>query len=139
MDKKPFTILDKIDQLGLILFGESNKESLRSFGPVYQAGVNRSFETNEPCVGPKYALMKVTNRCNSGCVYCNHSIYSSAHLPNIEPTSQEVKHIIDEVASIGASSINITGGEPLLRQDLPEIVRYIHEKRLVSILLSLVF
>lgn len=136
MEKKNYSILEKIDQLGLVLFGESNKDILHSVGPTYQTQVKNAFDIDHPSIGPKYALMKVTNRCNSGCIYCNHSIYSTTPVSQNEPSTQEIKHTIDEVANIGALSINLTGGEPLLRQDLPEIVQYIYEKNLVSILLT---
>lgn len=136
MKKKSAKIFDKIDELGLVMFGESDSQSLQMNGPIYQKQVILSYESNEPLIGPKYALLKVTNRCNSGCFYCNHSIYSTTRLSQNDPTTDQIKKVVDEVASIGAVSINLTGGEPLLRRDLPEIVRYVYTKKLVSVLLT---
>jgi len=61
----------------------------------------------------------LTNRCNKKCVYCN--------LPNInskELTTKQIFSIINEVAELGTQRIGFTGGEPLLRKDINEIIDY---------------
>ena len=39
-------------------------------------------------------------------------------------TTEQIKYLIDQLAEIGVNTLSITGGEPTLRKDLPEIVYY---------------
>ena len=69
----------------------------------------------------------LTNRCNKKCIYCN--------LPNIyskELTTKQIFSIIDELAELGTQRIGFTGGEPLLRNDIKEILDYSHNKGLFT-------
>jgi len=70
-----------------------------------------------------YLRISVTDRCNLRCVYC----MPEAGLPWIEKreilTYEEIERIVAAAASVGVSSIRLTGGEPLVRRDLPELVR----------------
>jgi len=128
--------LDRIDELGVALFGERDNQALDQLLQTYKADVYHSYEQNVPLVGPTYALLKVTNRCNSGCSYCNHSIYSKSR-PNLSDVSTEsLKKVIGKVAELGVRSVNLSGGEPLLRDDLPDLVSCIRDQYLLSILLT---
>jgi MoaA/NifB/PqqE/SkfB family radical SAM enzyme len=69
----------------------------------------------------------LTNKCNLKCKYCS--------IPNIkskELTTKEVKSIIDLLAQAGCIRIGFTGGEPLLRNDIEEILEYCSKKRIES-------
>jgi len=66
---------------------------------------------------PAAAYLYPTFRCNLSCEYCNY--------PRIETTELETRdwfRIIDELSALGCRWVNILGGEPLLRDDLAEIV-----------------
>lgn len=128
--------LDRIDELGITLFGERDGTALESLLRTYKTQVYRSYEQDFPLVGPTYALIKVTNRCNSGCSYCNHSIYAKPQLNLADASTESIKKAIREVAKLGVRSVNLSGGEPLLRPDLPDLISYACEQRLVSILLT---
>ena len=41
-----------------------------------------------------------------------------------EMSTEEVKRVISELASIGVQVVNFTGGEPTLQKDLPELLIY---------------
>jgi MoaA/NifB/PqqE/SkfB family radical SAM enzyme len=41
-----------------------------------------------------------------------------------EMTTEQVKYVVDQLAEIGVNILSITGGEPTLRKDLPEIIHY---------------
>ena len=67
--------------------------------------------------------ISLTDRCNFRCFYC---------LPNGEPplarketilTFEEIEYIGDIFVSLGIEKIRLTGGEPLLRKDVPELVK----------------
>ena len=68
--------------------------------------------------GPRQVTMFVTDRCN---LSCNHCFYWR-HIddPGPEPTLEEIQALARGLVSVGA--LTITGGEPTLRSDLPEIV-----------------
>jgi radical SAM protein with 4Fe4S-binding SPASM domain len=64
---------------------------------------------------------RCTFACDSNCVHC-----ASAGKPSFpdEVDTSGALRIVDQVYDFGASFFGITGGEPLLRKDLFEIVRY---------------
>ena len=67
-------------------------------------------------------VWNVTRRCNLKCVHC----YSSSQ--NIkysgELTTKEGKVLISDLAAFGCPVILFSGGEPLIREDLPELVQF---------------
>jgi len=69
-----------------------------------------------------YLRVSVTDRCNLRCVYC----MPEAGLPWIPKpdvlTFEEITSIVRAAASIGVRSIRLTGGEPLIRRDLDQLV-----------------
>jgi len=71
---------------------------------------------------PFMAEFEITQRCPYRCFFCE------ADVPNIKPVSElSTKEIFDVLQKLaGAQVLNIffTGGEPLLRSDLPDLVSY---------------
>jgi GTP 3',8-cyclase len=69
-----------------------------------------------------YLRISVTDRCNLRCVYC----MPEAGLPWIDKaeilTFEEIERVVRAAARIGVRSIRLTGGEPLIRRDLPRLV-----------------
>jgi MoaA/NifB/PqqE/SkfB family radical SAM enzyme len=72
--------------------------------------------------------LDLTYRCNNKCVhcYCNLPADDKKALQE-ELKTDEVKNLLDELASMGSLWLLITGGEPLLRPDFEEI--YLHAKK----------
>ncbi|HEX5225852.1 MAG TPA: GTP 3',8-cyclase MoaA [Solirubrobacteraceae bacterium] len=70
--------------------------------------------------------VSVTDRCNLRCRYCMpREIYGAAHehLPREELLSfEEIARVVRVLAAHGVSKVRLTGGEPLLRRDLPRLV-----------------
>lgn len=68
--------------------------------------------------------MSVTQRCNLSCPYChNEGQLSSKH----EMSYSKIKEILSSARSVGISQLKLTGGEPLLRDDILDIVKYAKE------------
>ena len=67
---------------------------------------------------------KITENCNSRCVTCSHW---QQHTTN-ELTLQEAKNLIDQCFENDVFRFRLTGGEPTLRRDLPEIVKHIQSR-----------
>ncbi len=65
----------------------------------------------------------VTNRCNKRCAYCK--VWDTKEK---ELTTDEALGMIDEMAGMGCQRLGLTGGEPLLRKDIGEIIWRSKEK-----------
>jgi cyclic pyranopterin phosphate synthase len=69
--------------------------------------------------------LSVTDRCNMRCRYCMPE-ESYVWLPRSSLLSfEELERVARVFAGLGARKIRLTGGEPLLRHDLPKLVRRI--------------
>ncbi|HVS53146.1 MAG TPA: radical SAM protein [Opitutaceae bacterium] len=67
--------------------------------------------------------LAVTNRCSFDCWHCYNTGRSQMDLP-----LGVVRHLAGELQQLGAVMVTLTGGEPLLRADLPEIARAFDER-----------
>jgi MoaA/NifB/PqqE/SkfB family radical SAM enzyme len=74
--------------------------------------------------GPRFASLFVTRKCNCRCPYCK-----SIDQPFIDITLEKWKAIIDRLHSWGVRIFSLTGGEPLVRPDILEIVEYISKNK----------
>lgn len=70
--------------------------------------------------------ISVTDRCNFRCTYCMpKELFADDYpfMPRHELLSfEEISRVAQLFASLGVKKIRLTGGEPLLRKDLPELV-----------------
>jgi len=67
--------------------------------------------------------LSVTDRCNLRCQYCM-PLEDYTWLPREELlTFEEINKLVDVFTDLGVTRIRLTGGEPLLRRDLPVLVR----------------
>jgi len=70
--------------------------------------------------------ISVTKRCNFGCIYCHDEGLGPILRPRSpheeEMSVSEIERIVTVAREFGFRSIKYTGGEPLVRQDLEEIV-----------------
>lgn len=63
--------------------------------------------------------ISITNRCNVSCFYCHHD----GILPkSYEMTVDEIYKILKIAKKIGIDKIRYSGGEPLIREDIVEII-----------------
>ncbi len=72
-------------------------------------------------------VFNCTTRCNLTCAHCYAANEENA--PDLLTTSQ-VRDIIDDLAAFGAPVLLFSGGEPLLRTDLPELIAYAAQRGL---------
>lgn len=82
-----------------------------------------------PCLSSAY--LHVSNTCNLSCVGC----YSADCNRNraADPSLDDLRHAVDVLANLGATRLVISGGEPFLRKDLPEITRCARERGMANI------
>ena len=72
----------------------------------------------------------ITERCNLSCLHC-----SAGRTKSPELSTGQVIDIIDSLKNLGTKLIKFTGGEPLLREDMVEIINQTHSRGL-SVFLS---
>jgi len=71
-------------------------------------------------------VWNLTSRCNLRCVHCYAQASNRIH--ENELSTEEGKRLIDDFACFGVPVLLFSGGEPLLRKDLPELAAYAVEK-----------
>lgn len=76
---------------------------------------------------PLSGSLDLTHRCNLRCQHCYIGNHSSAMSVN-EMDTKRIISLLDEMCDAGCLYLLLSGGEPLARQDFPEIYRYAREK-----------
>ncbi|UCH70461.1 MAG: radical SAM protein [Candidatus Bathyarchaeota archaeon] len=76
--------------------------------------------------------LALTFRCQNNCVHC----YAGGPHETAELNTEQWKKIVDRLHEIGVFIFTFTGGEPTLREDLPELLRYGQEKGIVTGLIT---
>jgi 12,18-didecarboxysiroheme deacetylase len=71
-------------------------------------------------------------RCNLKCVHC-YAQSKDIEYKN-ELTTQQGKDLIDDLAQFGAPVILFSGGEPIMRKDLPELAQYARSKGMRAVI-----
>jgi cyclic pyranopterin phosphate synthase len=72
-----------------------------------------------------YLRLSVTDRCDFRCFYCLPREFRGFETPEEWLTSDEIERVVAQFAALGVQHIRLTGGEPLVRKELPEIARRI--------------
>jgi radical SAM protein with 4Fe4S-binding SPASM domain len=73
-----------------------------------------------------------TPRCNLRCIHCYSSSDRSGHAAQL--TTEQARRLIDQIADFGCPVLLFSGGEPLLREDLFELMAYARDKGLRTVL-----
>ena len=72
--------------------------------------------------------LSVTDRCNLRCQYCMPE-RDYVWLPRADIlTFEEIETLVDVFTSLGTTKVRLTGGEPLLRKDLPDLLTLLARK-----------
>jgi mycofactocin radical SAM maturase len=82
-----------------------------------------------PLAAPVNLTWEITHQCNLRCVHC---LSASSEASADELSYDECKKIVDELAELKVFEINFGGGEPLLKDYFLPLLRYIHEKGIVT-------
>lgn len=103
-----------------VLFAILTLASRRDICPFSFLGVESIPPFSEELKAPHRFDLAVTYQCNNDCFHC----YAGGPRKTKELSTREWKKVIDIVDSLDVGSIIFTGGEPLLREDLVELVAY---------------
>ncbi len=90
---------------------------------------------------PKSFVIELTKRCNNHCLYCYMAEGPSAQDCDRDRSSEmSTREVIDIIAKLcdeaPVQSIALSGGEPLLREDLGEILSFIRSKKIAAIVIT---
>lgn len=82
-------------------------------------------------------LIDITDRCNQHCPYCFAAAEKEGHEgTELEPDLSEMERKFDLLMELGEErpfNIQLSGGEPTIREDLPDIIRMARKKGFVYI------
>ncbi len=77
---------------------------------------------NPKITPPRWLLAELTYKCPLQCPYCSNPLDYSKH--NAEISTEDWKRVLSQARNMGAVQLGFSGGEPLTRQDLPELVEH---------------
>ena len=90
---------------------------------------------------PKRFVLELTRRCNHRCLYC----YTAWGAPELgydphchdEMSTAEIKEVVARLQEQApVESIGLSGGEPLLREDLPEILAFLEDRGIAPLVIT---
>ncbi|MDW7725703.1 MAG: PqqD family peptide modification chaperone [Candidatus Methanoperedens sp.] len=95
--------LDEMYRMGMIAWREEKMEYLKN------------------CPPPSTVFWDITEECNLHCAHCYNS---DGHTRENELSAEEIKRALEEMSIYGVENISFSGGEPFIRKDFLEIVRF---------------
>jgi pyrroloquinoline quinone biosynthesis protein E len=83
---------------------------------------------------PLALIAEITHRCPLHCVYCSNPLQLAA--TNSELATEEWTNVFQQAGKLGMLHVHFTGGEPLARTDLPELIAAAHAAGLYTNLIT---
>jgi MoaA/NifB/PqqE/SkfB family radical SAM enzyme len=81
---------------------------------------------------PTYGYITLETVCNSRCNYCNMWETKKGD----QPSTEEWKTIIEDIAALGAVTLTFSGGEPFLNRDLFELAAFARAQGLITMVVT---
>lgn len=79
---------------------------------------------------PLALLAELTHRCPLTCFYCSNPLQLERRTSEL--TTDEWQRVLSEAAALGVLQVHFSGGEPMARRDLPQLVRHAAELQLYT-------
>src|ERR671933_1180629 len=83
---------------------------------------------------PTTLLAELTHRCPLHCPYCSNPLELTRS--NVEISTEDWKRVFSEARELGVLQLGLSGGEPLVRRDLEELVAHAHSVGLYQTLVT---
>lgn len=84
---------------------------------------------------PLKALIELTTRCNYRCGHCyNFNRHNPTYKGDKGLSTEEVLALISELAKLGVVELTFSGGEPLLRPDIAQLIAHSYSLHLITLL-----
>ncbi|HEX3043582.1 MAG TPA: radical SAM protein [Bacillota bacterium] len=92
--------------------------------------LEKSLERNFPFLKPSKMSIMVTSKCNSRCIYCDSWKMERASAPSAVngPTVEDINRLCAAAKKLGVQEVSLSGGEPLLRSDLEELITLLSQE-----------
>jgi radical SAM protein with 4Fe4S-binding SPASM domain len=100
--------------------------------PVTYLEIEKTEPFSHKYSAPLRMDLALTFKCQNDCVHC----YAGGPHETPELTTNQWKNVIDKLGEIGVFILTFTGGEPTLREDLPELLQYAQNRGMVTGLIS---
>lgn len=81
---------------------------------------------------PTVCTLQVTTRCQANCIHCSAARHRKSNHPEL--TTDEWKSVIRQSEQLGVVTVVFTGGEPLLRPDIFELIRWVDKDEAVALM-----
>ena len=92
----------------------------------FLSGISDRHRRNKRIPPPRYVIWDCSRRCNLHCVHCG----ASKERYSKELTTKQMVRVVDELSDMKVRMLAVTGGEPLLREDLLRILTHAHRSGL---------
>ncbi|MHA2130030.1 MAG: radical SAM/SPASM domain-containing protein [Promethearchaeota archaeon] len=83
---------------------------------------------------PVAMTFAITYNCQCSCVHCSAGRHFQKDRKEL--TTEEAKKFIDDAQKLGVTIIAFTGGEPLLREDLFELIAHVNKKKAMPVMFT---
>lgn len=94
---------------------------------MFHSPSNSQLQEDRQLSAPLFVIWEVTGACN---LRCKHCLSDSGKPTQNELNTQEAKELIDALEKMKVFYLNFSGGEPLVRPDIFEILEYASRKRM---------
>ncbi len=100
--------------------------------PISYLGIERRDPFSVPNSAPIRMDLALTFRCQNDCLHC----YAGGPKESIELSTSDWKNVMKKINEAAIFIVTLTGGEPTLRDDLPELLLYAQNNGLVTGLIT---
>lgn len=143
ISQEVFNILDSsienkisLEELKLNLYDDEDKNYIENlykkliFMGILDDGKNKPEFTN------KIASVEMTHKCNLNCIHCGIDADSMKNSTKEDLTTSELKDILDKLILWNPERIMLSGGEPMIRNDFIELLKYLKDHYKGKIIIS---
>ena len=88
--------------------------------PIHDLGIETLAPFSKKPSAPYRMDLAITYRCNNACLHC----YNQPNRAHSELNAKQWKSVLDRLWDVGVPHIVFTGGEPTLREELPELIAH---------------
>jgi len=96
--------------------------------PISYLGIERIEPFTQELSAPIRMDLALTFRCQNGCLHC----YTGGPHETEEMSTEAWKRVLDKMKRLGIFIATFTGGEPTLREDLPDLIAYAQKIGIVT-------
>jgi radical SAM protein with 4Fe4S-binding SPASM domain len=111
-----------------LLYAISTLAQTQEVCPISYLGVEKVEPFSQELSAPIRMDLALTFRCQNNCQHC----YTGGPHESDEMSTDSWKHVLDRMKELGIFIATFTGGEPTLREDLPELIMHAQKIGIVT-------